>query len=255
MVTAHGERRVAIVTGGAQGIGLAAARRLARDGFSVAVFDIERTALSRVQQELLNAGVPALGVQVNVCDPGAVADGVSRVEAELGRPFVLVNCAGVLVVRPTLELALEEWRRVIDTNLTGYFICAQAVGRSLAATGLGGRIVNVASVHSESPSAGLAAYDASKGGIWMLTKSLALEFAPMGITVNAVGPGLIVNTALAGPANDEYLAGTVPQIPLGRAGEPEDVAGPISFLCSDDARYVTGVMLYVDGGMLLTAHT
>lgn len=255
MVGSGGNRRVAIVTGGAQGIGRAVAQRLARDGFAVAVFDIEHAALARVQQELSTAAPGSLGLAINVRDAAAVADAITRVEIELGRPYALINCAGILAVRPTLEMTIDEWRRVIDTNLTGYFICAQAVARSLAATAAGGRIVNVASVHAESPSAGLVAYDASKGGIWMLTKSLALEFASLGITVNAVGPGLVVNTALAGPVNDDYLGATVPHIPLGRAAVPEDVAGPVSFLCSDDASYITGTMLFVDGGMLLTAHT
>lgn len=121
--------------------------------------------------------------------------------------------------------------------------------------GNGGRIVNIASVHAQAPGRGLAAYDATKGGVWMLTKNLALELAAHQVTVNAVGPGLIVHTMLGGGTTDEYLERTVPAIPLGRAGEPDDIAGVVSFLCSSDAAYVTGSMIVADGGMLLTAHT
>ncbi len=144
---------------------------------------------------------------------------------------------------------------VLDVNLTGTFLCARAAARLMSDAGGGGRIVNIASVHSTAPGRGLISYDASKGGIWMLTRTLALELAPQGITVNAVGPGLVYPTGLGGGAPTEYLASVVPTIPLGRAGSPADVAGAVSFLCSDDAAYVTGSMLFVDGGMLLTAHT
>ncbi len=252
--TEHG-RRAVVVTGGGSGIGRAAAVRLARDGFAVGVVDIDEAGTSGTAGQIDAAGGRALGLTLDVRDAHAVSESIARVERELGPLHALVNCAGILVHCPTAEVSLDEWRRVIDTNLTGYFICAQAAIRAMLARGRGGRIVNVASVHSESPSAGLASYDASKGGILMLTRSLALEFAPNGVLVNALGPGLIVETNLGGGTSEEYLAATVPEIPIGRAGLPDDMAGPISFLCSDDARYVTGAILYADGGMLLTART
>lgn len=247
--------RSAIVTGGAFGIGRAAAERLARDGFAVGILDVDAAGLETTVERIRAAGGQALAIEVDVRDEPGVAGAVERVERDLGALHALVNCAGILLHGPTLEVDLEDWRRVIDVNLTGYFICARAAARAMSARGVAGRIVNVSSVHSESPSAGLASYDASKGGILMLTRSLALEFAPRGILVNALGPGLVVDTNLGGGTSSEYLAATVPSIPLGRAAQPDDMAGPISFLCSDDARYITGAILYVDGGMLLTAKT
>lgn len=255
MIQPASEPRSAIVTGGANGIGRAAAERLARDGFAVGVLDLDATELDETVGRIRASGGRALALGADVCDETQVLEAVARVERDLGPLHVLVNCAGILFYQPTLELPLDVWRHVIDVNLTGYFICARAAARSMAARGIGGRIVNVASVHAESPSPGLASYDASKGGILMLTRSLALEFAPLGILVNALGPGLVIDTKLGGGTSAEYLAATVQAIPLGRAAHPDDMAGPISFLCSDDARYVTGAILYADGGMLLTAKT
>jgi NAD(P)-dependent dehydrogenase (short-subunit alcohol dehydrogenase family) len=245
---------VAAVTGGASGIGRSAAYRLAQDGYALAVLDWNGAGAEEAAQRIRDEGGTSCAVQVDVSRPDDVERAFTTVEQELGELYALVNSAGILHLAPPLELAYDDWRRVLDVNLTGTFLCAQAAARLMVAARRGGRIVNVASVHSEAPGRGLAHYDASKGGIWMLTRNLALELAPHRITVNAVGPGL-VRTNLGGGSDEAYLTEVVPTIPLGRAGEPEDIAGPITFLCSDDARYVTGSMLFVDGGMLLTART
>lgn len=250
----------AIVTGGASGIGRAAAHRLASDGFAVAVLDQDEKAARSVAEQIRAAGGSAVARLVDVGSPAKVESAFASAAGEIGAVSVLVNSAGIIHTSPVLELSVEDWNRVLKVDLTGTFLCCQAgaklmmrIARQPEETG-GGRIVNIASVHSLAPGRGLAHYDAAKGGVWMLTKNLALELAPHGITVNAVGPGLIL-TNLAGGPNDEYLSQVVPTIPLGRPGQPEDVAGPISFLCSPDASYITGAMLFVDGGMLLTTKT
>ena len=243
---------LAVVTGAGGGIGRAVAQRLAHDGFAVACMDLDVSSAEETATVLRAAGARSIAEKIDVSDGGEVARAFETVRARLGTPAVLVHAAGILTFAPALDLSEQEWRRVIDVNLTGTFLCNQAAARLMASTGAG-RIVNVASVHSVSPGNGVAHYDASKGGVAMLTKSLALELAAYRITVNAVAPGLIVNTNLVGGSNDEYLAEVVPRIPLRRAGQPTDVAGAVSYLCSPAAAYVTGTMLVIDGGMLLTA--
>jgi NAD(P)-dependent dehydrogenase (short-subunit alcohol dehydrogenase family) len=246
---------VAIVTGAAGGIGRAAALRLAKDGYTVACLDIDEGGAKSVAEEVNSAGGSGLGSHLDVSSESEVASMFSEVRANLGPIRALVHSAGILHIEPALGLDARAWRQVIEVNLTGTFLCDQAAARLMVADSSRGRIVNIASVHSQAPARGLTSYDASKGGIWMLTRNLALELAPHGITVNAIGPGLVIHTNLGGGTSKEYLDSVVPAIPLGRAGEPDDIAGPVSFLCSEDSSYVTGAMLFVDGGMLLTAHT
>ncbi len=249
------DTQLAIVTGAAAGIGRAAALRLAADGYQVACLDIDEDGAGQVAEEIRQGGGTAVAADVDVSSPDSVGPVFDRLHAEHGPPAALVSSAGILHNSPALELAADDWKRIIDVNLTGTFLCDQAAARLMAAGGRGGRIVNIASVHSIAPGRGLSHYDASKGGIWMLTRNLALELAPHQITVNAIGPGLVVNTRLGGGPSTEYLDSVVPTIPLGRAGQPDDIAGAVAFLCSADASYVTGAMLFVDGGMLLTTHT
>jgi NAD(P)-dependent dehydrogenase (short-subunit alcohol dehydrogenase family) len=248
-------KRVAVVTGAAGGIGRAVALRLAEDAYAVACLDVDEAGARSVADEVCRAGGVGLGWHLDVSSESDVTTIFSKVNLELGPLRTLVHSAGILRVESALDLGTKDWRRVLDVNLTGTFLCDQAAARLMVAASSGGRIVNIASVHSQAPGRGLSSYDASKGGIWMLTRNLALELAPYGITVNAIGPGLVVHTRLGGGTSDEYLNSVLPTIPLGRAGEPDDIAGPVSFLCSDDSAYVTGAMLFVDGGMLLTAHT
>jgi NAD(P)-dependent dehydrogenase (short-subunit alcohol dehydrogenase family) len=249
------QRRVAVVTGGASGIGRAAALQLGADGFDVAVLDNACELAQETAAEVEATGAHAIAVELDVRSEDSVAAAFAQVAQSLGVVYALVNSAGVFSEIPFAELSLAEWRRIVDTNLTGTFLCCREGVRQIRAAGTEGRIVNVASVHSVAPSAGLSHYDASKGGIWMLTKSLALELGPLGISVNAVGPGIITRTRLTSGPSEGYLAKVIPALPLRRVGQPEDVAGPISFLCSQQAGYITGSLLIVDGGMLLTAQT
>jgi NAD(P)-dependent dehydrogenase (short-subunit alcohol dehydrogenase family) len=244
---------VAVVTGAGSGIGRGAALRLARDGHAVGLLDSDGDAVGETLA-LIPPTAPSHAVTADVTDAGAVEAAMAEITTTLGTPSVLVNSAGILIASPFVEIDVAAWRRVLDVNVTGTFLCTQAVVRRLVADHLPGTVVNVASVHSEAPGPGLAAYDASKGALRMLTRSLARELGPQGIRVNAVAPGA-VQSHLAGGIGEDYRRKLESALPLGRVGQPADVAGVIAFLCSPDAAYMTGSMVVVDGGMLLTAHT
>ncbi len=253
-MTETARARVAAVTGAASGIGRACAERLARDGFAVAVLDRNEAGVGEAVAGIRQKGGTAFGRVVDVSSPQEVQEAFDWIATDVGDIYALVNSAGILSISPALELSYEDWQRVLDVDLTGTFLCCQAAARVMVVAGRGGRIVNIASVHSIAPGRGLAHYDAAKGGVWMLTRNLALELAQHDIAVNAIGPGLVL-TNLTGKPDPDYLNEVVPTIPFGRPGMPEDIAGPVSFLCSEDAGYVTGSMLFVDGGMLLTTRT
>jgi NAD(P)-dependent dehydrogenase (short-subunit alcohol dehydrogenase family) len=254
---------VALVTGAGSGIGRAAALRLARDGWAVAAVDIDgeraaATAAAITEDPVTEDPVTgkrgsAVGLRADVADEEDITAAVTQACERLGPLGAFVGSAGVLSVSPALDLPAAEWRRILEINLTGAFLASRAAARVMVAEGAGGRIVQVASVHSVAPGRGVAHYDASKGGLLMLVRSLALELAPHQITVNAIGPGLI-QTNLT-PPDPVYLGQVIPTIPLKRSGQPEDVAGAIAFLCGPEASYMTGTMMVIDGGMLLTAHT
>jgi len=243
--------RVALVTGGGSGIGQGIARGFAREGASVAVADID---LDRAQAtvESLKAEGRSLAVRVDVANSESVAAMTARTVDKLGRLDILVANAGIASRAPAIELAEAEWDRVLSTNLKGVFLCAQSAARAMIASKAGGVIVNMSSVAAAVPTYETAHYGASKAGIAQLTKSLAVGLAKHNIRVNAVQPGTVLSPmnerALADP---KVMAERVALIPLGRVGRIEDVVAAALFLASDDASYITGVSLPVDGGNVL----
>ena len=234
---------VALVTGGSRGIGAAVSRELARAGSRVAV----NYRAGRETAEAIAAEVGGLAIQADVADPGQVASLVERVEAELGPIDILVNNAGI--TRDTLIVRMSdgEWNEVLDTNLRGIFNTCRAVARGMLRR-KSGAIVNLTSVVGLHGNAGQTNYAASKAGIIGLTKALAKELGSRGIRVNAVAPGYI-STELTNVLPEEVRGYILGNTPLGRLGDPEDLAGAVRFLCSGEARFVTGAVLQVDGGL------
>ncbi|MFC5662188.1 SDR family oxidoreductase [Kitasatospora misakiensis] len=240
---------VAIVTGASSGIGRATAVALARAGHAVAVG--YRTDRAAARRTAALAGGRTLLLPLDLSDPAAAARAVHGAAEQLGGLDILVNCAGINRRSPVLDETLDDWQRILAVDLTGPFACAQAAARRMVAQGRGGRIVNVTSVHEFVPIPGGAAYCAAKGGLGELTKVMALELAPYGITVNAVSPGETA-TRMNGVLDDRDLTGLArPAIPVGRPGRAAEVAAAIVHLTGPDAAYTTGVSLTVDGGLSL----
>jgi len=245
--------RVAIVTGSDSGIGEATAIALAEAGCDVGVtWHQDEAGAKETAAKVQAAGRRAAVIQLDLLRLPQTAGVIDRLAEDLGGLDVLVNNAGTSGSTPFLEQSLEEWRRVLDTDLTGAFVCAQAAARRMVAAERGGRIVNVTSVHEHLPLEGAAAYCAAKGGLGLLTKVMALELAEHGILVNAVAPGEVA-TAMTG--NEDVDPHTVerPGIPLGRPGHAREIAAAIAWLASEQASYVTGSSFVVDGGLLLMA--
>jgi glucose 1-dehydrogenase len=243
--------KVALVTGSAQGIGRAIVERFAREGADVVVNYRSGPAMaSEVVQMARAAGVRATAIQADVAQVAEVRRLIEAAVAEMGRLDILVNNAGVETHAPFWDVAEPEYDQVLGVNLKGPFFATQAMVRHLRASGRPGRIVNISSVHEELPFPNFAAYCASKGGLKMLTRNLAVELGPLGITINSVAPGAIatpINTALL---NDPVKLKTLTeQIPLARLGTTDDVTGVAVFLASDEAGYVTGSTYVVDGGL------
>jgi NAD(P)-dependent dehydrogenase (short-subunit alcohol dehydrogenase family) len=239
-------QRVAIVTGGAWGIGRAVTERLAADGHAVAVFDLDTEAAESVVKEL-----GGLAVGVDVADRPSIDAGVERVRAELGRPTVLVNNAGIEGFGEFLSIKAETWERILRVNLTGTFHCCQAVVPHMVEEGWG-RIVNISSSSAQGGQPYMAHYVSSKAGVIGLTKAMALELAPKGITVNTIPPGFIDTPMLRAAEAKGRLGESVEyhaeRTPVRRVGKPEDIAAMTSFLVRDEAGYVTGQVLGVNGG-------
>ena len=246
------EQRTAIVTGAARGIGAAVALRLAADGFAVAVLDLEEDACAATVDAIGAAGGRALAVGVDVSDETSVAAAVSRVAGELGAPTVLVNNAGITRDNMLFKMTTDDWDSVMDVHLRGSFLMSRAVQAYMVAA-TWGRVVNLSSV-SALGNRGQANYSAAKAGLQGFTKTLAIELGRYNVTANAIAPGFIETEMTARTAErlgvpfEDFKTMAASAIPVGRVGQPDDIAAMASFFCREDAGFVSGQVVYVAGG-------
>jgi NAD(P)-dependent dehydrogenase (short-subunit alcohol dehydrogenase family) len=245
--------RVAIVTGGGSGMGRAICHRLAAGGHSIGVLDIDAGAAEQVAKEVEADGGRALGVAVDVSDRSAVDAAMEQIRTAFGPVGILVTSAGIEGFVKFLDIDVAAWERMLAVNLTGTFHCVQSVVPDMMEAGWG-RIVTISSSSAQSGTKRMAHYVASKGGVIALTKALALDLASSGITVNTIPPGAIDTPMMRRPMESGVMASldqVVARAPLGRLGTPEDIAGACAFLCSEDAGYVTGQQINVNGAWYL----
>lgn len=240
------QSKVVIVTGGASGIGEATVRLFVKEGASVVIADFSDRGQA-VSDELSAAGFNTLFVKTDVTKEQEVANMVEQTVKQYGRVDILFANAGIAHDAPADQLTMENWQRTIDINLTGVFLCDKYVIQQLLSQGSGGAIVNCGSIHSHVGKAGVTAYASAKGGVKLLTQSMGADYASRGIRVNAVCPGYIDTPLIQGrtEAITQHLVGLHP---MGRLGQPEEVAKAVLFLASEDASFITGTTLLVDGG-------
>lgn len=242
--------RVAVVTGGSRGIGRAIALRLAESGADVAlIYAGNQAAADETAQQVRELGVRAMAVQCDVSDAQQAAAAIKQVRAELGPIDILVNNAGITRDGISLRMKPDDFRRVIDVNLTGAFLMAQAAMSDFVRR-RSGRIINISSASGLMGNAGQANYSAAKAGMIGLTKTLARELAGRGVTVNAVAPGF-VKTEMTAAMNEAALSEGLKSVPMGRMAEPKEIAEAVAFLASDRAAYITGTVLSVNGGLYM----
>ncbi|MCU4653713.1 SDR family oxidoreductase [Roseibacterium sp. SDUM158016] len=245
-------RKLALVTGGAQGIGYACGEALKEDGFDVILSDVNAEGVADAAKRL---GAVA-GLVCDVADAEAVGAMFDRIEAEHGPVTALVNCAGIAMPGDFLSYDLDAFDKVIAVNLRGSFVALQRAARTMVEHGIEGAIVNMSSINAQVAIPAIPAYCASKGGVLQLTRAAALALAPHGIRVNAVGPGSIDTAMMAGiNADPEALARVMSRTPLKRIGTPREIGDVVAFLCSGKASYITGETIYVDGGRLPLNYT
>jgi len=242
----------ALVTGGSRGIGRGIALALAKQGADMAInYHSNLEEAEKVVAEIKALGRDAFAIQADVSNSQSVIKMFEEIKTKWGKLDILVNNAGVVQFAAFEELTEEQWDQVLDTNLKGQFLCSQ---QAVKLMGRGSRIINIASIASGGVGVGfshIAHYTASKGGVVALTENMALDLAPKGINVNAIGPGVIETDMTKGMLGDEKAKmGLMTRIPKGRVGKPEDIGAAAAFLASDEADYVNGTVLYVDGGWL-----
>jgi 3-oxoacyl-[acyl-carrier protein] reductase len=241
--------RVALITGAAMGIGAAVAERLGRDGHTVVVADINLDAAQTLVATLAEAGIEASALHIDVGDTQSITAAFAELEHQYGRCDVLVNNAGIAKTMPFLDCPPDYWQRVLDINLTGTLVCGQQAARLMRNRGWG-RIVNVASISGMRASAGRTAYGTSKAAVIGLTRQMAIELAEYGITANGVAPGPIETPLTQAVHSAETRAAYARAVPLRRYGTPAEVAAAVAFLASDDASYISGHIIPVDGGFM-----
>ena len=241
--------KVALITGGARGIGRSIALRLAQDGVRIAIGDLIEEEGLKTQKELEEAKTEAMFVSLNVTDESSAKDAIAQVTDRWGSIDILVNNAGITRDKLLLRLSEQDWDAVLNVNLKGAYVCSRAVLSTMLRQRWG-RIVNTSSVVGLVGNAGQTNYAASKAGLIGFTKSLAREVAARNITVNAVAPGYI-NTQMVQALSEELQQTVLKQIPVSRFGTPEDVANAVAFLCSEESSYITGHVLNVDGGLAM----
>ena len=245
--------KVAVVTGAASGIGRAIATHLAELGASVGCVDLESADLQGTVDDIAAVGCRGIVSPADVTQPDQLARAIEAIQDALGPVSLAANAAGVADSAPAEEMPLAQWQRVVDVDLTGVFLSCQAEARAILHNGAGGAIVNIASMSGTIANRGLqqAHYNSAKAGVVHLSKSLAMEWAQFGVRVNSVSPGYTYTPMTQRPEQINAMEGYKADTPLGRNAQPHDIAGPVGFLLSDAASFVTGVDLLVDGGFVV----
>lgn len=239
---------LALVTGAAQGIGYACAEALAEDGHRLVLSDINAAGVAAAAEKLGNG---AIAITCDIADPSQVSALFDQIESECGALSVLVNNAGIAMPCDFLETSIEDFKKVIDINLTGTFLATQRAAKSMIASNIEGAIVNMSSINAVVAIPSIVAYCSSKGGVMQLTKAASLALAPHNIRVNAVGPGSIDTAMMAGVnANPDAMEKVMSRTPLKRIGSPREIANVVAFLAGEKSSYVTGETIYVDGGRI-----